>query len=106
METEVKTIPIHSMETVAFQLGQMSKSIEKIEVKQDKAAEENRKNFDDIKNNYVSMTAFNEHLKKDDDHELRIRGLEGSDKKWGIGASIIGGGMGVIGSILIQHFVK
>lgn len=80
----------------------ISKSIGEIKEKQDKAFEENRKNFDDIKNSYVPRMEFEEHMKADEDHEQRIRILEESRWKVAGATGIIASVLSVIGSYLIS----
>lgn len=60
-------------------------------------------NLRDLKDNYVTNTDFQSHLKIDEDHEKRIRTLEDSVTKivsmmktWGIAGAVLLGGLQVI----------
>lgn len=67
------------------------------------------KKLDGLSTSFVTTTEFNDHLKGYEDHEKRIRILEGFKdtllgKLWGVG--IMAGGVVAIISILVNHFWK
>lgn len=63
---------------------------------------ENLAKLDSLHNSYVTRIDFEEHLKADEDHEKRIRGLEQEEwKRTGIN-TILGAGAGIIAAIVVK----
>lgn len=70
-----------------------------------------KSSLNELKNSYVNRNDFDEHLKADEDHEVRIRAMETFQntlmgKMWGIGiiASFGGGFLTLVGTYLIDKF--
>lgn len=108
---ETKSPPPVTLDSdgIAIHLNYIRRDIDEIKVNQKANSEAVQSAFNDLKNGYVSRLDFNEHIKQDEDHETRIRGLQTfqdnlTGRMWGIGV-LSGLVMGVI-SLLVGHYWK
>lgn len=94
---------------LSVHLSYIRRDIDEIKNNQIKANDEMRNKLDSITNSYVTAHDFGEHLKADEDHELRIRTIEEfksnlNGRMWAIGA-VAGALSGLLG-IVISHYWK
>ena len=93
MESQNKIAIPTTIEGIAVHLEYMSKSIAEINQKMDL-----------VQNNTVNRSEWTDHLKRDEDHEARIRVIEQDLWKFIGASSIISAGIAFLGALIAHHF--
>ena len=96
--------------TLVSDVGYLKVGQDRIEKSQEKFHDEIKATLRDLKDGFISRIEFNDHTKKDDDHETRIRKIEQFNdtlrgKMWGIGimSGFVFGMLSLVAQYLIQQ---
>lgn len=91
---------------VAIHLSYIRRDIDEIKANQIKSGNEVKEAISRLQDAYVTRVDFDEHEKRDEDHEIRIRSIEKNVQRWIGISSVLSSIGGALLLALAQYFIK